>query len=134
MERHAKLRQPIDTDIVEIPDQERIGSVTTVQPITDRPNPPNVRLTVAPDDEIRRPVTSVDRWRFGPEVRYEHNFLRGVPIARAVYEETRTSGKVERHETAPRPALPEAVTDALESDEAPATPGQSESDPDPTRE
>lgn len=70
----------------------------------------------------------------GVEVLYDHNFLRGVPIARAVYEETRTSGKVQRHESAPRPGLPEAVTDALEFDEAPAKLGQSESDPDPTRE
>ena len=53
----------------------------------------------------------------GVEVLYEHNFLRGVPIARAVYEETRKSERVERHEGAPRPALPRAVTDALEFDE-----------------
>ncbi|WP_227376400.1 ArsR family transcriptional regulator [Haladaptatus halobius] len=53
----------------------------------------------------------------GIEILYEHNFLRGVPIARAVYEETRKSERVMRHEGAPRPALPEAVTDALEFDE-----------------
>lgn len=53
----------------------------------------------------------------GVEVLYEHNFLRGVPIARAVYEETRKSEKVERHETAPRPALPDAVSDALAFEE-----------------
>lgn len=65
----------------------------------------------------------------GIEILYEHNFLRGVPIARAVYEETRKSAKVERHETAPRPALPEAVSDALEFDESAATAGQRESGP-----
>lgn len=53
----------------------------------------------------------------GVEILYEHNFLRGVPIARAVYEETKKSERVLRHEGAPRPALPEAVTDALEFDE-----------------
>ena len=53
----------------------------------------------------------------GVEILYEHNFLRGVPIARAVYEETRKSERVMRHEGAPRPDLPEAVTDALEFDE-----------------
>ena len=55
----------------------------------------------------------------GVEVLYEHNFLRGVPIARAIYDETRKSAKVERHETAPRPTLPDAVFDALDFDEPP---------------
>ena len=45
----------------------------------------------------------------GVEVLYEHNFLRGVPVARAVYEETNKSEKVRRHETAPRPPLPQPV-------------------------
>lgn len=53
----------------------------------------------------------------GVEVLYEHNYLRGVPVARAVYEETRKSEKVMRHETAPRPSLPDAVREALEFDE-----------------
>jgi predicted transcriptional regulator len=53
----------------------------------------------------------------GVEILYEHNFLRGVPIARAVYEETRKSERVIRHEGAPRPVLPAAVTDALAFDE-----------------
>jgi predicted transcriptional regulator len=53
----------------------------------------------------------------GVEILHEHNFLRGVPIARAVYEETRKSERVQRHEDAPRPALPESVTEALEFDE-----------------
>ncbi len=53
----------------------------------------------------------------GVEILYEHNFLRGVPISRAVYEETQKSERVQRHEDAPRPALPKAVTDALEFDE-----------------
>ncbi|RBI60421.1 ArsR family transcriptional regulator [halophilic archaeon] len=53
----------------------------------------------------------------GVEILYEHNFLRGVPVARAVYEETEKSERVRRHESAPRPTLPEAVIDALEFDE-----------------
>lgn len=55
----------------------------------------------------------------GVEILYEHNFLRGVPIARAVYDETQKSAKAERHETAPRPTLPEGVSDALDFDEQP---------------
>lgn len=53
----------------------------------------------------------------GVEILYEHNFLRGVPVARAVYEETNKSERVRRHEDAPRPMLPEAVRMALEFDE-----------------
>lgn len=53
----------------------------------------------------------------GVEILYEHNFLRGVPVARAVYEETEKSERVRRHEDAPRPTLPKAVREALEFDE-----------------
>lgn len=53
----------------------------------------------------------------GVEILYEHNFLRGVPVARAVYEETKKSERVQRHEDAPRPTLPKAVRGALEFDE-----------------
>jgi predicted transcriptional regulator len=53
----------------------------------------------------------------GVEILYEHNFLRGVPVARAVYEETKKSERVRRHEAAPRPTLPDAVREALEFDE-----------------
>lgn len=53
----------------------------------------------------------------GVEVLYEHNFLRGVPVARAVYEETSKSETVHRHESAARPELPGAVQTALEFDE-----------------
>lgn len=53
----------------------------------------------------------------GVEILYEHNFLRGVPVARAVYEETQKSERVLRHEGAPRPDLPEPVTEALAFDE-----------------
>lgn len=63
----------------------------------------------------------------GVEVLYEHNFLRGVPVARAVYEETRKSERIKRHETAPRPALPGPITDALEFDESSAATDRNES-------
>jgi len=53
----------------------------------------------------------------GAEVLYEHNFLRGVPVARGVYEETNKSEKVRRHETAPRPSLPDVVQEALQFEE-----------------
>jgi len=43
--------------------------------------------------------------------------LRGLPVARALYENTRKTEKIERHESAPRPDLPTAVTEALDFDE-----------------
>ena len=53
----------------------------------------------------------------GIDILHEYNYLRGIPVARALYENTRKSEKVERHEAAPRPALPESVRAALSIDE-----------------
>ncbi|MCH7661412.1 MAG: winged helix-turn-helix transcriptional regulator [Euryarchaeota archaeon] len=53
----------------------------------------------------------------GVEILYEYKYLRGLPVARALYENTRKTEKVERHEAAPRPALPPTVVDALVFDE-----------------
>ncbi|WP_435180681.1 ArsR family transcriptional regulator [Halorussus sp. AFM4] len=49
----------------------------------------------------------------GVEVLYEYNYLRGVPVARALYKNTRKSEKIERHEDAPRPELPDEVREGL---------------------
>ena len=53
----------------------------------------------------------------GVEILHDYKYLRGLPVARALYENTRKTEKIERHEAAPRPVLPEAVSDALEFDE-----------------
>ncbi|WP_101297113.1 winged helix-turn-helix domain-containing protein [Halegenticoccus soli] len=53
----------------------------------------------------------------GVTVLHDYKYLRGLPVARALYENTRKTEKVERHEAAPRPALPTAVQDALAFDE-----------------
>ena len=53
----------------------------------------------------------------GVEILHEYKYLRGLPAARALYENTRKTEKIERHESAPRPELPDAVADALEFDE-----------------
>ncbi|MFC7081808.1 ArsR family transcriptional regulator [Halorussus caseinilyticus] len=53
---------------------------------------------------------------YGVEVLYEYNYLRGVPAARALYENTRKSEKVERHQNAPRPDLPRPVREALSTE------------------
>lgn len=57
---------------------------------------------------------------YGVEVLSEYNYLRGLPIARALYDNTRLSEKAQRHQEAPRPTLPEAVSQALtiEDDES----------------
>lgn len=49
----------------------------------------------------------------GVEILAEYNYLRGLPLARAVYRNTRKPGRIERHESAPRPELPDSVADAL---------------------
>jgi hypothetical protein len=49
----------------------------------------------------------------GVKILFEYNYLRGLPIAQAVYRNTRTPERIERHESAPRPELPEAVSEAL---------------------
>lgn len=49
----------------------------------------------------------------GVEILHEYNYLRGLPVARALYDNTRLSEKAERHREAPRPELPKPVTDAL---------------------
>ena len=53
----------------------------------------------------------------GVEILHDYKYLRGLPVARALYENTRKTEKIERHEAAPRPELPEAVAKALEFDE-----------------
>lgn len=54
----------------------------------------------------------------GVQILYDYKYLRGVPVARALYDQTRKTEKIERHEAAPRPDLPETVADALEFDES----------------
>lgn len=55
----------------------------------------------------------------------EFEFLRSVPILRAVYDHTEQTEKTQRHQDALRPALPESVDAALAFDEADAdVPGE----------
>lgn len=55
---------------------------------------------------------------YGVNTLSEYNYLRGLPIARAVYDNTRLSEKVQRHRDAPRPELPLPVASALSIDES----------------
>ncbi|WP_440764696.1 winged helix-turn-helix domain-containing protein [Natronorubrum sp. DTA7] len=54
---------------------------------------------------------------YGVGILGDFNYLEGVPMARAVHQKTRTPEKIERHETAPRPPLPESVRTAFRLDE-----------------
>lgn len=54
---------------------------------------------------------------FGVSLLKEYNYLRGLPIMRAVHDATHKTSTVKRHEDAPRPSLPSAVHDALDYDE-----------------
>lgn len=53
----------------------------------------------------------------GVEILYEYNYLRGLPVARALYDNTRLSEKAKRHHDAPRPELPNTVKNTLTIDE-----------------
>lgn len=54
---------------------------------------------------------------FGVDLLAEYNYLRGLPIMRAAHDATHKTGTVQRHEEAPRPRLPESVSEALVYDE-----------------
>jgi hypothetical protein len=54
---------------------------------------------------------------FGVTLLGEYNYLRGVPIMRAIHDATHKTETVKRHENAPRSALPEEVHNALTYDE-----------------
>ena len=53
---------------------------------------------------------------YGVGILGDFNYLKGVPMARAVHQKTRKPEKIERHETAPRPPLPESVRTAFRLD------------------
>jgi len=54
---------------------------------------------------------------FGVDLVEEYNYLRGLPIMRAVHDATHKTAVVKRHEAAPRPALLASVESALAFDE-----------------
>jgi len=65
---------------------------------------------------------------YGIDVLDQFNHLKGLPFARAIQEKTRKTAKVERHEEAPRPALPDAVEEALSFEGDPTTDGTEATD------
>jgi hypothetical protein len=54
---------------------------------------------------------------YGADILGDFNYLKGVPMARAVHEKTRKHEKIEQHETAPRPPLPEPARATFRLDE-----------------
>lgn len=54
---------------------------------------------------------------YGAGILGDFNYLKGVPMARAVHQKTRKPEKIERHEMAPRPPLPEPVRETFQLDE-----------------
>lgn len=72
------------------------------------------RYDYSPNEESRDlPSQFYGLTEYGVEVLDEYNYLRGLPVARALYDNTRLSEKAERHRDAPRPELPDAVDRAL---------------------
>lgn len=54
---------------------------------------------------------------FGVDLLEEYKYLRGLPVMRAVHDATHRTDTVQRHENAPRPALPDVVREAIDYDE-----------------
>ncbi|WP_338005776.1 hypothetical protein [Natronoglomus mannanivorans] len=50
---------------------------------------------------------------YGITILDEYSYLRYVPVLRALQEHLYLTEKIERHQNAPRPDLPENVSDAL---------------------
>lgn len=53
----------------------------------------------------------------GVEVLEQFGYLDALPVLRALYDNMEKSARVQRHEDAPRPELPDAVIEALVFDE-----------------
>lgn len=71
-----------------------------------------------PNAEVRD--IPADFWsltEFGVNLLEEYNYLRGLSIMRAAHDATHETETIQRHEEAPRPNLPESVSEALEYDE-----------------
>ena len=76
------------------------------------------RYTSEPNKETRElPAQFYGFTERGVEILHSYKYLRGVPVARSLYENTRKTEKIQRHEAAPRPDLPTAFAAALEFDE-----------------
>lgn len=76
------------------------------------------QYTYEPSEEKRDlPAQFYGFTEYGVDVLHGYKYLRGLPVARALYEKTRKTEKIERHEAAPRPELPAAVAEALTFDE-----------------
>lgn len=77
------------------------------------------RYTHEPNSEARD--IPADFWgltAFGIGLIGEYNYLRGLPIMRAVHDATYKPETVQRHEKAPRPDLPESVNERLDFDDS----------------
>lgn len=70
------------------------------------------------DGEERDPRLPREFWgltEYGVNLLYEYNYLRYVPVLRALQDHLYLTEKIQRHRDAPRPALPEAVAEAFDT-------------------
>jgi len=68
------------------------------------------------EDKRDLPATFYGPSERGVEILSDYKYLRGVPVIRALYRNTKKPENIQRHEAAPRPDLPEKVRKALEID------------------
>ncbi|WP_142859541.1 winged helix-turn-helix domain-containing protein [Salinigranum halophilum] len=69
-------------------------------------------------DEREYPAKFYGFTPHGVRLLAQYNYLSGLPVMRALYDRTKKDEKVETHEEAPRPSLPEVVENALTFDES----------------
>lgn len=89
---------------------EQLENLASHEILTQYTHEPNVEVRDIP----------ADFWGltpFGIGLLDEYNYLRGLPIMRAAHDATHKTETVQRHEEAPRPELPESVSEALVYDE-----------------
>jgi predicted ArsR family transcriptional regulator len=90
--------------------RDQLQTLTDAEIIERYEYPPN-------EDSRNLPSQFYGLTKHGVEVLSKYNYLSGLPIARAVYDNTRLSEKAQRHRDAPRPELPAAVSQILSIDD-----------------
>ena len=86
--------------------RDQLGVLTDAGLIEQYDHPPN-------EESRDLPSQFYGLTERGVRVLDEYNYLRGLPVARAIYENTRLTEKAKRHRDAPRPELPVDVDRAL---------------------
>lgn len=89
---------------------------STIREHLDRLTEKNIVAKQSYNGDDGGPAVPRDFWRFtsyGITLLDEYNYLRYVPVLRALQDNLYLTEKIERHRNAPRPALPDDVANAF---------------------